>query len=464
MQRYATMIRKPFKFTTVTAALVIAASLIGSGSAQAQQCPDPSANGPSVTLSAQQLGQSARDFSALYAAGPLNSSTCPDVIRRGHFNAAPSIFLSLNGTSSGGRVSLNLRTDDDDCDPVVIVRTPEGEWFEDDDSGSSIGRRWDALVDIPTLRDGVYRVWLGHYREGETCSGTLRIGYDRGEGGVDQTVTTFAEWFAITNNQGQFTSQPGGVTPVPVTPGPYFQVGTYDVYLADALNNGLGPMRNIVRYTVTFRPNGRYAVDIGGSGLGITTASNLYSDPGEGSASLYVRNSNARTWRAICVLPTGADIAQCGGGGQTVYSEWTTITNNQNQFAAQPGGVFPLMTCDRSTQRGAGDFPEGSYDVYVGNAGNNGFPPFTDLRRFTVTLGSGHNYAVDLGCSTGFCISRDSAQVMLYSRPSEGYARIYAENSNIMNWRALCVLPTGWDRVWCEIGVPHPCNGPAGQN
>jgi hypothetical protein len=464
MQRYVTCIRNLAKSTAVTGVILIAGSAIWTGAAQAQACPNAGANGSAITLGAQQLGQSTREFAARYAAGPLNRDTCPDVIRRGYFNEVPSLNLALTGTRPGGSVSLNLRTNDDDCDPVVIVNTPDGEWFEDDDSGSSIGRHWDALIDVPTTRDGVYRVWLGHYREGETCEGTLRIGYDHGDGTMVPTTTSFAEWFSITNNQGQFIAQPGGVTPIPVNPGPYFEAGTYDVYLADALNNGLGPMRNIVRYTVTFQSNQRYAADIGQTSFGVTTASNMYRDPGVGFASLYVRNSNQQRWRAICVLPQGSDISQCGGGGQTVYSEWTTISRDQRQFSTQPGGVFPMATCDRSTRQGAGDYPEGTYDIYVGNAGDNGFQPFTDLRLFTVTLSSGQNYAVDLGCSTGFCISSGGAQLMQYSRPSEGYARIYARNSSIMNWRAMCVLPAGWDRVWCEIGNPYPCAGPGDQH
>jgi len=461
MQYYATFIRKLVKSTVMTAAIVIAGSTTWTGVAQAQQCPNPSANGSAATFRAQQLGQSARDFSARYAAGPLSSSTCPDVIRRGYFNAAPSLNLSLNGTTAGGSVSLNLRTNDEECDPVVIVSTPDGEWYEDDDSGSSIGRHWDALIDVPTTRDGVYRVWLGHYREGETCEGTLRIGYSGGDGTPSQTLTTFAEWYAITNNQGQSIAQPSGVSPVPVNPGPYLQAGTYDVYLADALNQGTGPMRNIVRYTATFRSNERYAVDIGGDGLGITEPSNMYPEPGVGFSSLYAQNRNRQTWRAICVLPQGADIAQCGGGGQTTYTEWETITNDQRQFSSQPGGVFSMMTCDRSTRQGGGDYPAGIYDIYVGNAGDYGSPPFTNLHRFTITLRSGQNYVAEIGCSTGLCISRGGARLLQYQQPNEGYARIYARNSNRASWRAVCVLPTGWNRAWCEQGIPYPCSGPA---
>ena len=115
MQRYVTCIRNLAKSTAVTGVILIAGSAIWTGAAQAQACPNAGANGSAITLGAQQLGQSTREFAARYAAGPLNRDTCPDVIRRGYFNEVSSLNLALTGTRPGGSVSLNLRTNDDDC-------------------------------------------------------------------------------------------------------------------------------------------------------------------------------------------------------------------------------------------------------------------------------------------------------------------------------------------------------------
>ncbi|AHM03293.1 hypothetical protein roselon_00886 [Roseibacterium elongatum DSM 19469] len=711
---------------------VLTGAALSIGAAAAQECPDPNGSATGVNLSAGQLASSSRDFSARYVAGELTSSTCPDVIRVGYFNRAPSVNIVLSGATAGGNLRLNLRTNDDECDPVVLVRSPDGEWYNDDDSGRDIGRHWDSLIDVPTQMNGTYRVWLGHFRSGETCEGTLRVGYGQGSGdpvgtttfsewssvtpdqrqfsgqpggvmplavnpgphfaageyhiylanagpnglgpyteiqrytvnlgsnrlyrvdvGADDTLriredstlglhygepgdqqamiyvrntntrtwrgicvlpssapatdcgdvgappTTFSEWNAITTDQRQFGTQPGGVIPLSVNPGPHFSAGAYDIYTADAGPNGLGPFTRITRYSVTLASNRLYRVDLGPTdtlriredstlalhygepgegqsmiyarnsstrswraicvlpagaprsdcgdvgappatfsewnaittdqrqfgtqpggviplsvnpgphfaagaydiytadagpnGLGpytrvtrysVTLASNRlyrvdvgptdtlsiredstlglqYGEPGEGQSMIYARNSSTRSWRAICVLPAGSPFETCGGGGQTVYTEWHTVTNDQRQFATQPGGVTPMRTCDRATQTYGGDFPAGAYDFYVGNAGENGFLPVTDIRRFTVNLGSNRNYAVDLGGGSGFSISDNAAGMNMYSGPGEGYARVYYRNSSTMSWRGLCVLPSGWPISWCDIGVPNPCNGPA---
>lgn len=449
-------------------ALVLGAALFGATGAAAQTaCPDPQGSASGVTLSAPALVAGSRDFAARFAAGPLNSSNCGQMIRVGHFNSAPSVNVTLTGTTAAGVLRVNLRTTDDSCDPVVLLATPDGQWFNDDDSGRDTGHRWNSLLEVPATRDGVYRIWLGHYHGDRTCDGTLRIGYSHGTGSADPTPggeTSTALWFAVTNDQRQYATQPGGVTPVPANPGPGFVAGRYDIYTADAGVNGLGPYTNVRRFSVILEGNRNYAADLGSAtGLGIDAGGAQvvgYPDPGPGRARLLVRNSNPSTWRAICVLPAGASFDDCGGGGMTVYTEWHTVTNDQRQFAAQPGGVDPMRTCDRATQRYAGDFPAGRYDIYVGGAGANGLGPVTDIRRFDVTLEGGHNYAVDLGASNGFGVSVDGAQLMLYGRPSPGEARIFIRNSSIMSWRAICVLPSEWPRIWCELGNPYPCSGP----
>ncbi|WP_156945778.1 hypothetical protein [Roseicyclus elongatus] len=148
---------------------------------------------------------------------------------------------------------------------------------------------------------------------------------------------------------------------------------------------------------------------------------------------------------------TGGLSGTPGGGavGMTIYSPWVSVTNDPNQFRGQRAGVFPSSTCDSATGRGSGPFPAGSYDIYTGNAGNTGSLPPTDIRMATVTLHSNRIYTVDLGGVNGFGFRDSSGLESLYGAPGEGYARIYHRNSDTRTWRALCILPTGWDMTWC---------------
>jgi hypothetical protein len=241
----------------------LAGALLGAAPTAARaDCPDTQGNAPGITLSAVTLATGDRDFAARFAAGPLTFGSCPQAIRVGSFNRAPSVNLTLTGTTGAGVLRVNLRTTADSCDPVVLLVTPDGQWFNDDDGGRGTGHHWNSLIEVPASRDVVYRIWLGHYHGDRTCDGTLRIGYSHGD---DSTGTatgpgghtgatpglSSARCFSMTSDQRANATQPGGVSPIPANPGPGFVSGGYDIYTADSGPNGLGPYANVRRFTVT---------------------------------------------------------------------------------------------------------------------------------------------------------------------------------------------------------------------
>ncbi|OAN81214.1 hypothetical protein A8B78_09390 [Jannaschia sp. EhC01] len=78
----------------------------------------------------------------------------------------------------------------------------------------------------------------------------------------------------------------------------------------------------------------------------------------------------------------------------------------------------------------------------------------------TVTLRSNRLYTVDLGGVNGFGFTDNQGLESLYGAPGEGYARIYYRNGDTSTWRALCILPTGWDMTWCGSDMSnYSCAG-----
>ncbi|MCB1389931.1 MAG: hypothetical protein KDK12_12450 [Rhodobacteraceae bacterium] len=408
-------------------------------------CPDPAGNGPALPLTAQQLTATTRDFAARYVAGDLTSGTCPDIIRRGYFYRNPSINVTLTGTSAGGSLSVNLRTNDDTCDPVLLVHAPNGEWYEDDDSGRGIGRIWDSLISVPAAQDGTYRMWLGHYHEGQTCDGALRLGYT---GGGAAPGITYLAWERITSDQRQNAAQPDRMEPARGSGGTSFNPGAYDLYTGYTSDAGpSAPITNIQQTRVTLAPDhSYYAIPFAPNGVRFYEWNNpMFPGPDPGMAAVYYRNDDITTWRALCLLPADSPRSLCGPTGEPAAAAlstvaWDAITPNQTQFAAQPGGLNPI--------RGIVPGPlltAGTYDLYTADAGPNGFAPYTNIRMFTVTLGSNRSYAADLG-STGVPITEQGSLQLSYGEPGPGQAMIYVRNGNPSIWRAICLLPAGTPR------------------
>lgn len=57
-----------------------------------------------------------------------------------------------------------------DCDIALLVNTPDGMWFYDDDSNGAL----DPFLSLTTVPDGWLDIWIGTY-DGEHCNATLRL-------------------------------------------------------------------------------------------------------------------------------------------------------------------------------------------------------------------------------------------------------------------------------------------------
>jgi len=157
-----------------------------------------------------------------------------------------------------------------------------------------------------------------------------------------------------------------------------------------------------------------------------------------GSGSGYRPGSSAPASAGAAPVPAA--------GGPSTFSAWTRITNDQRQFATQPGGVMPLPLWN------AMSFEPGSYVIYHGLTDGSGpQAPIWNVQSHHVTLAPDTRY-VARASSTGFeSFQSGGAGLNMYSAPERGRAMIYVRNDDVANWRAICVLPVGMPQSNCDL-------------
>ncbi|GAB4268008.1 MAG: hypothetical protein Kow0013_18460 [Pararhodobacter sp.] len=136
-----------------------------------------------------------------------------------------------------------------------------------------------------------------------------------GGGGAGGALSTYSPWRRITNDQRQYATQPGGVLALHVYNGMTFQAGTYTIH--HGYTDGSGPhspIWNIRSETVTLSPNTQYVAraDRFGDVSFMPRDMPMYPRPAPGTAMIYARNDDPTSWRAICVVPQGWGIGNCG--------------------------------------------------------------------------------------------------------------------------------------------------------
>jgi len=72
----------------------------------------------------------------------------------GHISAAPDVQLTFSAGSLPLAISVSSNTD-----TTLVINTPDGQWFCDDDSGGGVN---PSLVFRPA-GSGVYDIWVGTY-------------------------------------------------------------------------------------------------------------------------------------------------------------------------------------------------------------------------------------------------------------------------------------------------------------
>jgi len=129
-------------------------------------CPNPNLVGTSATFFAGQLAMGQSLSGTAMGTTRLGDCGIPDAW--GYATAAPSYSLFLS-QMTGHDLSLRVESS---CDSTMLVRTPDGQWHFNDDSGGSLN---PALrLAAPTPLDGRVDVWLGTYSQGQ-CPATLSV-------------------------------------------------------------------------------------------------------------------------------------------------------------------------------------------------------------------------------------------------------------------------------------------------
>lgn len=138
------------------------------GGAVVGGCPNPNMQGVPVQTTGSAL-YSPTDYYTT-AAGSQQLSACGlPVYSNGYFNAQPSFTFFLSGMQEYGRLEIEGEAS---CDTVLLVRTPDGQWYLDDDSNGNLNPRVD--ISNGFMLNGRVDVWVGTY-SGTSCPATIEM-------------------------------------------------------------------------------------------------------------------------------------------------------------------------------------------------------------------------------------------------------------------------------------------------
>ncbi len=132
----------------------------------AAACPGFANKDKHLYFSARQLAQPR--VAEVRAGGTVLLEGCPDLPGVGNIPFDPSV--SIHYVADRKRVDLEFRTAGL-CDTVLLVRTPSGRWFFDDD-GAGDGANARLRLALPP--EGRYEVWVGS-RAGTACPSRLTL-------------------------------------------------------------------------------------------------------------------------------------------------------------------------------------------------------------------------------------------------------------------------------------------------
>ena len=87
----------------------------------------------------------------------------------GYANSQPQYSFNLSGMDGYGRLEIEVESQ---CDPTLLVNTPDTTWYFDDDGNGSL----QPLLNLPSgpAMNGRLDVWVGTYN-GATCPATLEL-------------------------------------------------------------------------------------------------------------------------------------------------------------------------------------------------------------------------------------------------------------------------------------------------
>ncbi len=132
---------------------------------------------PGLGNDQQQLHYSTRQLvtpkaADVRAGGTVLLGQCETLPGTGNIPFQPSVSIYYRVDRK--RMDLEMRTEGD-CDTVLLVHTPTGRWFFDDDNGE--GR--NARLRIGSPAEGRYEIWVGS-AAGYACPSRLTLQTFRG--------------------------------------------------------------------------------------------------------------------------------------------------------------------------------------------------------------------------------------------------------------------------------------------
>ncbi|SFI54981.1 hypothetical protein [Jannaschia pohangensis] len=158
-----------FAHTLTATALGLALSCLA-GAALA--CPDVSQNGAYGRFTGQQLYE-AKFFSVTAGGDFPIRARCKGIYNalrsergEGFFPVRPDFTLETPGLA-GFTLVISVVSD---CDSALLINTPAGNWYYDDDDNGNL----DARIDLTAPSSGVLDIWVGT-ADGEYCDAQLRL-------------------------------------------------------------------------------------------------------------------------------------------------------------------------------------------------------------------------------------------------------------------------------------------------
>lgn len=100
------------------------------------------------------------------AGGPMNLGNCSSVPGRGWISPGPDLRLVLTSNPRGRRLEIRVVSA---CDAVLLVNSPSGIWFFDDDSNGN----YDPKFSINNARTGAWDIWVGRLGRSDSCDAEL---------------------------------------------------------------------------------------------------------------------------------------------------------------------------------------------------------------------------------------------------------------------------------------------------